>query len=353
MASIHQHKVELLAFGYCHENYSDMHIFPDALSKIVELFYNECNYWKIQGEVMDKFLNAKVGEAIYPPTTLTIKDIEFGCRLYPDGWKADTKNFACFYIVVKKIPSNIEYFRVSAEASCETSMMTKRFMRRWWKTGYGWGFSIFKRSDLYHPFCIVTDIDIMYKIELLAVKYKQSDEKSNDETQDFVLPIKLKKCSEYQWIIAGKAALQRMRSMHPGMSICCDNFGVDNNWTVQLFPYGFRTDAKHAGKVAIQILCLRLMYGITKMKIRYDIVLSCASEVLRELTNEQMVVFDYFDEKDILLNNRMCMECANIYIDDLVDEEWIQVSGTIVITEIYDMNGMLETDVWKKYGIIE
>ena len=36
--------------------------------------------------------------------------------------------------------------------------------------------------------------------------------------------------------------------VYPTMSICRDNFGVDNNWTVQFFPYESRTDAKHARK---------------------------------------------------------------------------------------------------------
>ena len=143
-----RHKLaELLTFGYAKENYTDKCSIPDAINQVIQSFYDEYFYWRIQGNQMKEFVNANNGDILHCPTTFSIKGIEFEFTLCPDGWKEDHSGFTEIYIEVKHKPSNIEYFRLSVILSCETSQMTLKFMKRWWMKGNGKGFTVFKKSE--------------------------------------------------------------------------------------------------------------------------------------------------------------------------------------------------------------
>ena len=53
---------------------------------------------------------------------------------------------------------------------------------------------------------------------------------------DYILPFKMNKYNEYEWIINDKLIMKKMKLIHRGMCICYDNFG---NWNILLFPHGF------------------------------------------------------------------------------------------------------------------
>ena len=71
--------MELLAFGFCNENYQNT--IPDAIGRVIRLFYDEYFYWRIEKAAMTQFLNAKNGDVMHSPSTFTIKGIEFECTM--------------------------------------------------------------------------------------------------------------------------------------------------------------------------------------------------------------------------------------------------------------------------------
>ena len=249
----------------------------------------------------------------------------------PNAWKEDDIGFAEYYVEIKDLPSNISYIRVYTELVCETTGINTKLMSRWWMNGNGWGLSICKRADYQN----VNYIDTYCKVDILCIKYKTNDE-SDKNKNDYILETKMNEYDEYEWIINDKKQMQKMKSMYSGMALMSDTFGYDDNWTVHILPSGFRRNAKYPGKVCIQICCIKLPHGITAMDIKYSIKLQCKSRKMSQFHEDTNVCFHHHQQRRIVEGNRMCMECPNIDIDKLCDEEWVKINVTIKIINIYD-----------------
>ena len=66
-------------------------ILTDIIQLIHKLYEMNC-YWRIQGDEMEKFLNAENGVILHNESTIIIKDLEFECTVCPNGWKAWAKH---------------------------------------------------------------------------------------------------------------------------------------------------------------------------------------------------------------------------------------------------------------------
>ena len=258
MSSLQQKTTQLLTFGYCNENYEHKTLsIPVEIKGIIQLFYDEFFYWKIKGNELKQYFNAKNGDVMHSPTTFKIKEIEFECTMCPDGWRSEDKGIATYYLEIKHLPSNIEYVRVYLELFCETTQSKSKSMRRWWNATNARGLMIGKRADYTNIDCI----DTYCKVEILSIKYKS-------KINDYILPIKMNKYDEYEWIINDKLEMERMKSMQPGMSSTSKTFGYDNNWIIHLSPTGWKNHAKYLGKPSISICCVRLPFGITGLRVK-------------------------------------------------------------------------------------
>ena len=353
--SAQQQRTELLIFGHSNEIYDGD--IPDVINHVIQLFYDDYFYWRVQNDQMKQFVNAKNGDIIHCSSTFKIKGIEFECTLCPAGWKEDNAGNTEIYLEVKHKPSNIQYFRLSVILNCETTKMTLKFMKRWWlKSGNGKGFTVCKKSDYQDR----DHLDFNCKVDILSIKYEQEqDAEPTNIIDDYIFPIKMSQYNKYEWIINDKSEMEKMKSFSPGMPICSDNFGCDNNWTVLFFPKGFRRDAEHPGAAAVDIWCLRLPFGITGMTVEYGIKLeSKCSEDKYEMVavserNSKWIDFHHWQNRRTVVANRLSIECPDVDIHKLLDQDWIKVTVTVEIVDVYkSWVDMVARDCWDDIGII-
>ena len=122
-----QRRVIALVFRYC-KSHSIKDI-PTDIIQLIHQFYEGTVYWKIKGDEMKKFLNAENGDIIHNKSTIIIKDIEFECRLSPNGFKTRSKGDVLFYLQIIYVPQDIEYLIVCMKLDCETLNINYDFLR--------------------------------------------------------------------------------------------------------------------------------------------------------------------------------------------------------------------------------
>ena len=341
MTTLKQWRLRCLIFGYVKSNYVDN--IPAEIIKIIQLLYDEHFYWKIQGDEMQKFLNTKNGQILYNKSTLTIKNIEFEFRLFPNGRKKNSMGFVHLCFLVKTMPSDIEQFILYLELSCDTFQSESKSIAI--------GTNNTRRSN---RLCMLSqcknlnEIEFSCLVKMLHIRYKQ--DKENQKTH-FETPIKMSKYTEYEWIIDDKEQIERIRNMDVGFGECSDNID-NNNWVIRVKPKGFSRIPKYPGKMAIQILCLAVPFGIKSMDVEYSIQLSDGEKVIQmgQYVTRLMFVRNI---TSVYMNNRMSMECPDVDVNELFDGRWIRIKVSIVIFDIYDMNeDKIEKNQWQTYGIL-
>ena len=330
----------LLTIGYIKENYNDA--IPEDICHLVKLFYDKYFYWKVQKDEMKQFLAATNGEFLRSKSTFKVGDIEFECTLYPNGWNAIDIGFVDILVLVKDMPSTIEYFTVSGEIGCHLSSVNAKFLRRWTKIGSGWGFTVHKLMDCKD----LKDIEFHCVLDILGIKYKDDADKS-----DYKMAINVSKSAEYEWKI-DQLQMEQLKNMHQGMSVCSDNFG-NNNLCISFRPNGFRSDGKYNGKLAINVICVRIPFDISAMDVKYSIQFGTRSEwETHEVTDVKNKLVFHNQRRSTIIGNRMSIECPDIDINELFDEEWIAITVSVEIMNIYDnQDRMISTQRWEEFGI--
>ena len=76
------------------------------------------------------FLEATNGESIHLQSTFRIKDIEFECVLCPNGLNSKSVGWFKCYLVIKTMPSNIEYVIISSEVGCDSTSRKSKWVKR-------------------------------------------------------------------------------------------------------------------------------------------------------------------------------------------------------------------------------
>ena len=328
MATLHQRRLKSLMFGYININYTNE--VPVELISIIQLFYDDYFHWRVQGDEMKKLLNTKNGKLLYNTSTFEINDIEFVCGLYPNGIHtnahSDTVGFVHLCIEIKTIPSNIEQFTMFLEFGCDTFQAGNKAM-----------VICTDECKFFNGLCTLAQcqnlavIDFSCLVRILHIKYKED---SDNEIIDFRTEIKMNKYVEYEWKIDDEQQMERIRNMHIGMGECSDNID-NNNWVIKVQPVGFGPE--YPGKLSIGISCLAVPFGIKTMRIKYKIVLIGKHGMIQEEESENEIIF-VKTTAEVLLSNRMCMQCPNVEVDELFNQDWIGINVTIEIMDIYDAN---------------
>ena len=89
MSSVQKQNINHLMFGYTKSNHHEE--IPVEIIAIIEQFYDEYFYWKLQKDEISQFFNTKNGQRIHCPTTFTIKNVDFECTLFPNGGESRSK----------------------------------------------------------------------------------------------------------------------------------------------------------------------------------------------------------------------------------------------------------------------
>ena len=337
-----QQSVILLVFGYCKSQF--IHYIPMEIIQLIHQFYEATFYWKVHGvDEMEKFLNAKNTDVFHHESSIMIQDIDFECTLCPNGWRPWNKGVVEFYCEMKHVPDDIEYFTAFIELVCETTGNVCKSLLT--MDGKGQGVAVYScRLDECED---MQQISFYCFVDLLHIKYKE-----NVEKKDFMTEIKMKTQVEHEWIISDKDDMDKMNKMHEGMNMVYDGDIDGGNWLIRLQPKGSSSWAmEHPGSLVIIIAPLAVPYGIKAMLYGYDIQLRCQSKGV--LVTKYQIKKRYFVKQNVgeRYRSRMSLECPDVDIDELFNEEWIAIKMRVDVFNIYDDNDKcIDKQDWSKYG---
>ena len=330
-------RAELLSCGYVKTNHNAQ-ITMDIV-KLIQLFYDKYFYWKIEKDVMKEFLEAKNEDEIQSPSTFTIRDIEFGCTVCPNGYDERYKGCVQFFIEARNVPSNIKYFIMSVEAGYDSC---QKCICRFWETGQLYGNPIEKLSD----FKDATKLEFYCMVDVLAIKYKQ-----DSDEPDYKLDLKLSKQVQYEWKIDDKSLMGKIE--HRGrFSLYSDNFDNDN-WCIIINPRRSNDEKEH---ISIGLVLLRWLYGISVIYAKYSIKLEFASGKVYGGDAKQCKL-EYIewnpDNWDDLgpFSGVMSVEFADVFGDGFMNQDWIRISVEIEILNIVVDDALIEKSKWNDYGV--
>ena len=336
MATLEQSKLQLLMFGYIRTNYNNDT--PMEIKKLIQLFYDEYFRWKLQGDELQKFLNTNNGQMLVNKSTFTIKGFEFECGIYPNGRGKKSIGFVQFCISLKTMPSGIRQVIMFLELACNTFKSGTKNMIIW-TNKLNPRIGVCKLSQCQD----IKEIEFSCLVRILQISYIIY------KNSYFARRIKMSKFVEYEWRIANKEQMERIRNW--GFGECCDNFD-NNNWTIRIKPTGFVHSPKYPGKLAISILCLAVPHGIKSMEVEYTIELLAGLEVIQKVENRNRLKF-VETTRTSQVNNRLGMECPNVDVDELfTNNECVTIKVSIEILDIYDYTEKIGRDGWQFYGIL-
>ena len=329
-----QQIIIFLVFGYCKAH--SINKIPTDIIQLIHKFYEATFYWRVEGDEMDKFLNAKNGDVIHSKSTIIIRDIEFEVTLCPNGWRRRSEGGVEVYCEMKYVPDDVKYFTVRVELNCETTNIKRKVLRIWRNKGDGNGVLCCKLDECQD----MEHIDFNCFVNLLHVKY---EEDSNNT--DFVSEIKMKTHVEHEWIISDKQEMKKLRNMHEGMT----HVHVCGNWKINFAPRASSAIQKssYPGKPNILVSALSIPFGVMTMTCEYHIELSCKSNTISWIMRTKIIDF-------LNRGTRMDMQCSEVDVDELLNEEWIKISIIVQIKSIADFdNQPIPNDEWSKYGIFD
>ena len=321
MSSSPKKKAELLTSRYVRDN--SLKLIPMDITYMIQLFYDQYFYWKLQKDEMTQFHKAKFKDIIHSPSTFTIQGIEFECTLAPNGWREASEGYVEMFIEIKNMPSNIDYFLFYGEIGCDFTLTNRKFVRRFKSARNVSGARMGKLID----FQDTQHIEFYCMVDIFAVKYKKTMHKL-----DYKLPLRLIKHIEYEWKIDDKLQLERIKNLQiMNHGLYSDKFGGDN-WCIALHPKGFSRFNK--GDFEIRLFLLRWSLGIVGMTVRYIIEMEYASGRIYG-GNVQGSRLKYNDGKNtIVIKPKMKITCGDVDVDELFEEEWIKVCVEIEILYI-------------------
>ena len=332
--SSRKQKAELLTYGYVKENYN--HGTPMVIHKLIELFYDKYYHWKIHKDGMKRFLAAK--DKIYAPSSFIVNDIEFKCKLYPNGWNEYFKGMVQICVEVTKIPSDIESFVISADIGCDTISRNDKFVRRWWKTGQYIGTVMGKLSN----YKDTKQIDFYCMIDILEIKYKDKD--------DYKMKLKMNTHTEYEWKIDDTSDIVTMRKSEKLPFLVSDNFD-NNNWSIMVYLKGGAIESLE--QFWIGLVLLRWPVGISVIDTTYSITVRSESGKIYGGDLKPCKIEWQSGEKTLApFEGRMNLDCSSVDLDKWLKEKWIKICVEIEITGIYINDKLIEKENWKVHGFV-
>ena len=336
-----QRSIIILVFRYCNANYKND--IPFEIIELIHRYYEANIYWRIKGDDMKQFLNAKNGDKMYNKYTINIQDIEFQCVLCPNGRRPRSKGSVAIYCEIKQYPQDIEYCIVSMKLVSESSNNNYTFLRILNKKGTGFNMKCGKLDE----YKDLEFADFNYSVDLLHIKYK-----ANAKKTDFISKIKMKTHVECEWVIDDKKQLKSLQIMDIGQWYSYND--DKNNWGIRIAPKGSSHGMKNPGSLVVLIGPIAIPFGVNVMEFEYYMELECESKGVLCKTSDMKEVHFFIQTRREYIDNRMIMECPDLNIDDVFNEEWIKIKMRVDIKNIYDQNEQqIKRDRWNEYGFYD
>ena len=351
-------KTTSLAAGYSRKHHDCV---PRDLILLIATFYNKYCYWTVKGDKLKKFLSTKncapmkidrgdqikqfAAEEHIKSTLLKIKDIEFECKLYPNGWNEHEKGYIQMWLGVKNVPSDIEYFIMSAEIGCDSTPCTSRCIVQWSEKGKFVGSVVGKLLD-----CIdMTQIEFHCMIDILAIKYYKYAKKL-----DYKMEYSFNKHVEYVWKLDDKLSMERIRNPNQEPLGLIESEPFDNNnWVISILPEASLSSVDLA-ELAIYVGLLRWPHGISAFDATYSIKVVCASEEIYGGEKKKCKIISMIDTRGNQdpFGGSMQLDGSDVNINAMLKQKWIKIEVEIDVTDIFVDDRLIQKNEWHDYGFV-